>query len=170
MPAIITPPAKPPFDYHRIGEFPADVFTITGHDDAGNKITIAENLPLRFASHLTWLLNKEPHDEHEDRERRQAEHKALDLWKEQQGEGDPRPDMGCCGQNYVPLLNWAMQEIDKLKACPARGLTRGERTTLDAGKPVEVIRMIQKRTGLTVAEAKVFLDKYRNEPRGYYDR
>lgn len=168
MPAVNIPPAKPPFDYHRVGEFPADVFTITGHDDVGNKITIAENLPLRFASHLTWLLNKEPRDEEAERQRYAAEQRAIELWKEVTEEEDPRPDSGCCGQNYQELILFLMHQLDELKATPARGLTRRERTVLDAGKPIEALKLIQKRTGLALADAKTFLDKYRDEPRCYY--
>lgn len=169
MPVAWEPCALPPFSYEQTSKEP-ERYVVQGKDESGGDVHVATVRSTKAAWHLMQVLNGEAHDREEARVRHEAEEKALALWKERMGEGDPRPDVGCCGQHYVPLLVWAMEEIDKLKACPARGLTRAERTTLDAGKPIEVIRMIQKRTGLTVAEAKVFLDKYRNEPRSYFDR
>lgn len=169
MPVAWEPCALPPFIYEQTSKDP-EKYTIFGKDVHGADYHVATVRSTKAAWHLMNVLNGEAHAREEAGVRYEAEKKALALWKERMGEGDPRPDVGCCGQHYVTLLTWAMEELDKLKACYAHGLTRQERTLIDAGKPIEALKAVQKRTGLTLGEAKTFLDKYRNETRGYYDR
>lgn len=161
MPAVDIPPAAPPFGIEASAENP-DCYYITGRDLGGAVVVIASGMNRIAAWYIRDLLDRKVRQDEEARVRADAEARALALWRERYDEDDPRADPGCCGQHYVELLTFLLEELDRLKASPAQGLARNERATLDAGKPVEAMKMIQKRVGLSLAEAKVFLDKFRN--------
>lgn len=160
MPAVDVPPAAPPFEIEVSAEKP-DCYYITGRDEGGAIVVIASGMSHTAAWYIRDMLDRTDRQNEEARVRADAEERALALWRERYDEEDPRADPGCCGQHYVELLTFLLEELDRLKATPAQGLTRNERATLDAGKPVEAMKMIQKRVGLSLAEAKVFLDKFR---------
>lgn len=164
MPVAWEPCAFPPFTTEQTSAEP-ERHVVVGVDEDGKPIHVATVRSSKAAWHLSHVLTTEALNREEGSRRYEATQKALALWEERTGEKDPRPDAGCCGQHHVDLIVFLMEELDRLKATPAYGLTRQERTMVDAGKPIEALKMIQKRTGLTLTESKAFMDKFRGNYR-----